>query len=274
MKEPGWEHSTIAVFDNSTIGLLNHDGNYVLYWCQMFRRLHFNHALDYAVHMATELKKPLVIFEALKLNYPWASARFHQFLLEGMSENLQVAKTAKLNYWPFIETAKVKGHGLVKKLCNDACLLITDDYPQFIIPAHNRAISMEIDIPVTAIDGNSMVPLALLGEPTKRAFSLRGKIHKLFGEAWGHRAVHEHDFKAPLTKSIDPPFKLWEPANDLAAWGEEVTDRSKRSRCPEPRPADTRPRKKSSIISSNMISTVMPRNAINLTIQLKRHQVA
>ena len=197
---------------------MNSKGDYVLYWCQMFRRLNHNHALDYAIHMATELQKPLVIFEALKLNYPWASARFHQFILEGMAENQKFANDASVNYWPFVETAEVKGHGLVQKLCKMACLLVTDDYPQFIIPAHNRVISRQVDVSVIAMDSNSMVPLALLGEPTKRAFSLRGKIHKLFAEAWQHRATAYHDFAKPLTTTIDPPFKLWEPANDLAAW--------------------------------------------------------
>ena len=200
----------------------NHDGDYVLYWCQMFRRLNHNHALDYAMQMARELKKPLVVFEALKLNYPWASARFHQFILEGMQENHRIAKDAKCNYWPFVETAKVKGHGLVQKLCKKACLLVTDDYPQFIVPAHNRAISTQVDIPVTAIDGNSMVPLSLLGDATKRAFSLRGRIHKQFAEAWQHRAIAEPEFDLTLTQTIDPPFKLWEPPIDLAAWVKQL----------------------------------------------------
>ena len=61
---------------------VNNSGGYVLYWMQMFRRLDRNHALDYAVNAAKHLNKPLVIYEGLKLNYPLASARFHQFILE------------------------------------------------------------------------------------------------------------------------------------------------------------------------------------------------
>ena len=60
------------------------DGKYVLYWMQAYRRLTRNHALDYALGAARLLKKPLVVYEALKLNYPWANARIHQFMLEGM----------------------------------------------------------------------------------------------------------------------------------------------------------------------------------------------
>ncbi len=55
-------------------------------------RLTHNHALDYAVAMARHYKKPLVVYEGLKLNPPWVSARFHQFMLEGMAENHATAK--------------------------------------------------------------------------------------------------------------------------------------------------------------------------------------
>ena len=37
------------------------DGDYVLYWVQIFRRLERNHALDYALVRAEELGKPLVL---------------------------------------------------------------------------------------------------------------------------------------------------------------------------------------------------------------------
>ncbi len=46
------------------------DGQFVLYWMQMQRRLSHNHALDYAIKCANELGKPLVIYEGLRLDYP------------------------------------------------------------------------------------------------------------------------------------------------------------------------------------------------------------
>ena len=39
-------------------------GNYVLYWMQQSQRAEYNHALEYAVRKANQLKLPLlVIFE-------------------------------------------------------------------------------------------------------------------------------------------------------------------------------------------------------------------
>ena len=189
----------------------NRIGDYVLYWSQMVRRLRANHALDYALHWAARLKKPLVVYEGLKLNYPWASARFHQFLLEGMRDNIVEAKKLGVQYWPFVETPENAGRGLVRKLCEKACLLVTDDYPQFIIPAQIRAVAERVKVAVHAVDGNCLVPLSLLGPPTKAAAHLRPKIHKLFEEAWENRANLEPDFSTTSKTKINPLFDLWRP---------------------------------------------------------------
>jgi hypothetical protein len=50
------------------------------------RRLAWNFALDRAIELARELKKPLVILDALRCAHPWASERFHQFAIDGMAE--------------------------------------------------------------------------------------------------------------------------------------------------------------------------------------------
>jgi deoxyribodipyrimidine photo-lyase len=196
---------------------VNRTGGYVLYWVQMFRRLTHNHALDYAAAMARHYKKPLVVYEALKLNYPWATARVHQFMLEGMRENCAAAKAMGVSYWPFVETPGDPGRGLMRKLCEQACLLVTDDYPQFIVPAHIRAVA-GLDVPVHAVDGNGVVPLSLLGPPTAAAAHLRPKLHKLFPQGWPHRANPEPDFDGLKGKGIAPPFDPWTPPRDLAAF--------------------------------------------------------
>lgn len=48
-------------------------GDYVLYWMIAFRRGTYNFSLDRAVEWSKRLNKPLVILEALRCDYPWAS---------------------------------------------------------------------------------------------------------------------------------------------------------------------------------------------------------
>ena len=194
----------------------NSRGKYVLYWMQMFRRFHANHALDHAIRLAAEWQKPLVVYEALKLNYPWASARLHTFILQGMRDNAAAAKKVGLNYWPFVETPYDAGRGLVKKLAADACAIVTDDYPAFIVPAHNRALAARSEVTVIAVDGNSVVPLAMLGEAVSAAAHLRHRLHKHFAEAWRHRAASEPDIPKVAKGKIDPPFMPWDAKQDIA----------------------------------------------------------
>ena len=58
---------------------VNPEGEYVLYWMQINRRLEYNYALEYAVAWANKLDKPLLIYEGLSIDYPWVCDRFHVF---------------------------------------------------------------------------------------------------------------------------------------------------------------------------------------------------
>ena len=55
---------------------------YVLYWSQMNRRVESNHALAFAAGLANQEGMPLLFYEGLTCTYPFASDRFHTFLLE------------------------------------------------------------------------------------------------------------------------------------------------------------------------------------------------
>lgn len=61
-------------------------GDYVLYWMQASQRSECNHALEYAVRRADELKLPMVAFFGLTPDYPGANERHYAFLLEGLAE--------------------------------------------------------------------------------------------------------------------------------------------------------------------------------------------
>lgn len=197
---------------------INSAGKYILYWMRATCRLHANHALDHALNLAREFKKPLVVYEGLKLNYPWASARHHAFMLQGMVDNAAAAKKLGLAYWLFVETKKQDGHGLVRKIAADACVVVTDDYPAFIVPAHNRALAAAAEVAVHLVDSNSVVPLSMLGIAVSAAAHLRPRIHRLFADAWMHRANVEPEVPKVAKASLDPPFSLWDTAWDIEAF--------------------------------------------------------
>jgi deoxyribodipyrimidine photo-lyase len=193
------------------------EGEYVLYWAQVYRRLERNHALDYARRCATELARPLVVYEGLRLDYPWASRRLHRFVLEGMAANAARAAELGINYWPFVEREKGEGRGLLRRLSERACLVVTDDYPCFIVPEQTQALARKAEVPVFAVDSNSVVPLSLLGAPVAAAAHLRPRIHKAFAEAWAHRAAASPEVPAVARRRVKAPFETWR-VRDLGAF--------------------------------------------------------
>ena len=71
-------------------GEVRGDAKYVLYWMIAARRTRDNYALDRALEHAKRLQKPLVVLEALRVEYPHASDRFHRFVIDGMADNAAV----------------------------------------------------------------------------------------------------------------------------------------------------------------------------------------
>lgn len=173
----------------------NTQGKYVLYWMQIFRRLEFNHALQYAVELANKLGKPLLIYEGLRCDYPWASERFHRFLLEGMCENAKSLKKDGHNYFSFVERKYGDGRGLMQALCEDACAVVTDDYPAFVVREHNARLSLRIRIPFIAVDSNGILPLQITQKAPYSAFHFRRIWQKNFVSA-----VADEPMKSPLSK--------------------------------------------------------------------------
>jgi deoxyribodipyrimidine photo-lyase len=190
---------------------------YVLYWMQAYRRLNRNHALDHALDWCRRLMKPLVVYEGLRLDYPWACARHHRFLLDGMRDNAAAAAKLGVTYWPFVETPDRPARGLLKKIAGRSCLVVTDDYPAFVVPGQTAALAAKADAAVVAVDGNGLAPLRRLGPAASAAAHFRPRLHRLFAEAWQSRAAAVPDVSKAARGAIDPPFEPWAVNDDRAA---------------------------------------------------------
>lgn len=156
----------------------NKKGRYVLYWMQMFKRASHNYALNFAIQMANERRLPLVVYEGLTFSYPWANDRFHTFILEGVAEKQAEFAERGIRYVFYLQRNKRDPRKVVAQLAREAALLVTDDYPCFIVPRHNEQIS-RLALPVYAVDANGMVPLSALPKEEYAAYTIRPKINRL-----------------------------------------------------------------------------------------------
>ncbi|EOQ97576.1 putative deoxyribodipyrimidine photo-lyase [Leptospira wolbachii serovar Codice str. CDC] len=155
-------------------------GNYILYWMQAYRRFDSNHAFAYAVSLAKEQNKELIVYEGLRCDYPWNSERIHKFILEGMYDNQTRADELGINYWSFIESKSNPARGVLKEIAKNAVAIVTDDFPCFIIPEQINKLSEKINCPLIAVDSNSLLPLSRFERTASAARILRIWIHKEF----------------------------------------------------------------------------------------------
>jgi deoxyribodipyrimidine photo-lyase len=162
----------------------NPDGEYVLYWMQINRRFHYNFALEYAIGWANKLDKPLLILEAFSCDYPWATDRSHTFMMQGMKEHLDYATDQDLNYVSFVEEKPGQYEKLLKDLASKASLLVTDEYPVFIMRKRNEEYPKQMEIPYITVDSNGLIPLGLTDKDPYSAYFFRKIMQKNFIEAY------------------------------------------------------------------------------------------
>ena len=157
---------------------VNPKGDYVLYWMTANRRLHYNFSLQRAVDWAIELQRPVLILEALRCGYEWASVRIHRFVIQGMADNKAVAEAAKVAYYPYIEPDHGQGRGLMETLAQKACVVVTDDFPCFFIPRMLKAVARRVSVKMEAVDSNGIYPMRATDRVFTRAFSFRNHLQK------------------------------------------------------------------------------------------------
>jgi deoxyribodipyrimidine photo-lyase len=154
------------------------EGRYVLYWMTMARRAGWNFGLQRAVELAQELGRPLVILEALRAGYPWASERLHRFALDGMADNAAAFARSAALYYAYVEPEVGAGKGLLAALADGACAVVTDDFPTFFLPRMLESAARQVGIRLEAVDSNGLVPLRVAGRAYPTAYGFRRFLQK------------------------------------------------------------------------------------------------
>jgi deoxyribodipyrimidine photo-lyase len=157
---------------------LRPERDYVLYWMVANRRTRRNFALQYALQRARALRRPLVILEALRSDYPWASDRLHAFALQGMADNASALRRRRVLYYPYVERRRDEGKGLLQALAQRAALVVTDDFPAFFIPHMQAAATRALDVLIEAVDSNGLLPLRAADRLFSSAYSFRAFLQK------------------------------------------------------------------------------------------------
>lgn len=157
---------------------ISEDGDYVLYWMVANRRTHWNYSLQRAAEWARDLGKPLLILEALRCDYKWASDRLHHFVIGGMADNAKALEGRPASYYPYLEDQPGAGSGLLEALAESACLVVSDDFPCFFLPRMLQLAARRLSIRFEAVDSNGLLPMRAADKVYARAYDLRRFLQK------------------------------------------------------------------------------------------------
>ena len=148
-------------------------GDYVLYWMQASQRAEHNHALEFAIEQANELKLPVIVYFGLTDAFPEANERHYYFMLEGLRD----VKKALAN----------KGIGIVIERCSPevgtvkfgkrASLIVCDRGYLKIQKKWRQYVSEHIECPLIQVESDVIVPVEVAS--TKEEYSAATLRHKI-----------------------------------------------------------------------------------------------
>ncbi len=153
--------------------------DFVLYWIQMYHRAEQNWALTAAIEAANRLHLPLVAYQGLGHTYPHANDRIHRFILEGVVELPERFARRGIQYHFYLRQHPEDPNDLFYRLAHRAALVITDDFPAFILPEQSRRVAGRVDVAMGAVDSNGIVPLAAIPGEQYGAYTLRPRIQRM-----------------------------------------------------------------------------------------------
>jgi photolyase PhrII len=155
---------------------------FVLYWMQVTQRAHDNFALNFAIERADELGLPVLVYHGIRHDYPWASDRFHTFILEGVTDLTRDFAQRGIQYACYLDTRspddKTGPTSPLIALAHRAAMVVTDWFPTFIFPRQTRALRDKVDCPVVAVDSATIIPAKRLGKAFSSARHIRPALMK------------------------------------------------------------------------------------------------
>jgi deoxyribodipyrimidine photo-lyase len=132
-----------------------------------------------------------------------ANDRIHTFILEGAIDLAHALAYRGIRYLFHLERRPSAASGLLAALARDAALVITDDFPVFIVPGQARALARQIERPVAAIDASCVVPWSIFPKVEIAARTLRPKLHRALPH---HLQQREDPIPRRSSADLDVPF--------------------------------------------------------------------
>jgi deoxyribodipyrimidine photo-lyase len=146
---------------------------------QASQRVEYNHALEYAISKANELKKPLVVYFGLTDDFPEANERHYYFMLEGLKDVKEKLKDLGINL-VFLNCSPEEG---AIKLSDEAFLVVVERGYLRIQKNWRAVAAANISCPLVQVESEVVVPVEVVSEKEEfAARTIRPKITRKLDE--------------------------------------------------------------------------------------------
>lgn len=150
-------------------------GGYVLYWMQASQRSECNHALEYAISKANELKLPVIVFFGITDHFPEANERHYAFMLEGLRE---VQESLEKRGIRMVIRHESPERGVIR-MSDEASVVVVDRGYLGIQRVWREDVAKRIDCPFIQVESDVIVPVEEASPKEEyAAATIRSKIHK------------------------------------------------------------------------------------------------
>ena len=160
------------------------DGDYVLCWIGQALRAEENPVIDAALALGASRDLPVVVLHTLENRYPYASHRFHRFILEASQELGAGVKDRALRFVRHVRQGGVESDApgavdVAAGLARRAAAVVTNDVPTFVSLEYAGMLADRLETAVFAVDACCAVPM--------NAFETHLETTKAFRAAHGER---------------------------------------------------------------------------------------
>ena len=157
---------------------INQDGEFILYWMTSCRRFDFNASLQHAVTLSNQLKKPVLVVEAVSITHKFANDRILSFMIQGIMDNIDDFKQNSISYIPWVEIKQKAGGKMLRSLSKKSACVIIDDYPTYTPSKIRDAAGRNLQVRVDAVDSNGIFPMNWAEKEFTTAYSFRKYVQK------------------------------------------------------------------------------------------------
>lgn len=156
---------------------IDENGSCVIYWMQRSQRATGNLALEYAVRVANDVGKPVLVYFGLYDSYPMASARAFKFMLEGLRETAETLEDRGIG---FAVRREHPQDGLPSAASEfRACAVVVDEDYLNTGRSWKSHAAVRLDVKMIQVDAETVVPARLSGKEEWGAYTLRPKIKRV-----------------------------------------------------------------------------------------------